>query len=226
MSLYKVLIFDFDGTLCATQDSILYSFQRTFAHFKTEAPTPKQIMEAVSTGGSLPELLPGLHPSLSKQEATEWVHTYRHIYSTEAGQFTTLFEGTEQMLDAAKDAGIRNVVISNKGQRAIEEALSHFSIAHHFDLVIGDNPDLPLQKKPHPMAFQEVIIPHYAGVSREQFLMVGDTHVDLGFANNARIDSCWARYGYGNTALCLQEKPKHTIASLHDLLPVIMPTTQ
>jgi phosphoglycolate phosphatase len=221
MASYKVLIFDFDGTLCATQDSIVYSFQKTFAHFKTEAPTAEEIMQAVSTGASLPELLPVLHPSLPSHALPDWVQTYRHIYSTEAGRYTTLFEGTEHTLEVSKANGLRNVVISNKGQRSIEEALVHFGIAHYFDLVIGDNPDVPLEKKPHPMAFQEVITPHYAAVSREQFLMIGDTHVDLAFANNAKIDACWARYGYGDNALCLQERPKHSITHLHELLPLL-----
>ncbi|GAA4316056.1 HAD family hydrolase [Nibribacter koreensis] len=221
MPSYKVLIFDFDGTLCHTKDSILYSFNKTFSQHKAVAPTEQEIMQAVSTGGSLPEILPILHPSLTPQVLMNWVQTYRHIYSTEAGHYTTLFEGTEFVLEAARKAGIRNVVISNKGQRAIEEALVHFNIASYFDLVIGDNPEVPLKKKPHPMAFLEVVAPNYPDISKDEFLMVGDTHIDLAFGNNARIDACWAQYGYGNPTLCLQEAPAHTVqnmAELHALL--------
>ncbi|QHL87108.1 HAD hydrolase-like protein [Nibribacter ruber] len=221
MAAYKALIFDFDGTLCATRDSILYSFEKTFAHYQATAPAAEAVMQAVSTGASLPNILPQLHPVLPQEELQEWVTTYRHIYSTEGTKFTTLFPGTEQLLQTAHATGHICIVISNKGQRAIEEALTKYHIAGYFDLVIGDDPKVPIEKKPHPMAFQELIVPRYPHVQPQQFLMIGDTHADLGFANNAGIDACWAAYGYGDQDLCLEQAPRYIIRQPLDVKNIL-----
>ncbi|MBA9079002.1 MULTISPECIES: HAD family hydrolase [Rufibacter] len=224
---YQVLIFDFDGTLCATQDSILYTFQKTFEHQGVTPPGEQQVKEGISTGANLWEMLPLLHPPLREEEKhaelAEWVHLYRTIYDTDGGRLTTLFDGAEPLLKNLKELGLACAVISNKGQQAIEDALLKFNLRPYFDLVIGDNPALPLKKKPHPMAFHQVIQPHYPQAKNNQFLMVGDTHADLEFANNAGIASCWATFGYGNTALCHKANPTFAIDRLPQLLPLLNP---
>ncbi|RNI31001.1 HAD family hydrolase [Rufibacter latericius] len=224
---YSVVIFDFDGTLCATEDAILYTFKEAFEQKGITPPAPERIKQAIGTGGNLSQLLPLLHPSLERTpqngELEEWVHHYRHIYDTDGGRLTTLFPGVEELLPHLKDKGTACVVISNKGQRAIEDALKRFHLDHYFDLVIGDNPQLPLKKKPDPMAYEQVIKPHYPEVTNDQVLMVGDTDADLVFANNAGISSCWAAYGYGAEAACLAAVPTHTIQSFEQLRPIVLP---
>ncbi|MFB9864176.1 HAD family hydrolase [Rufibacter immobilis] len=225
---YPVVIFDFDGTLCATQEAILYSFKKTFEQMNVTPPAPATIIEAIATGGNLSELLPLLHPSLQQEEQAlqEWVLQYRHIYDTDGGRLTTLFQGAEQLFVKLKEWGICCGVISNKGQRAIEDALERFNLRHYFDLIIGDDPQRPLKKKPDPMAYEQVIRPTYPHLSPSQILMVGDTHADLLFANNAGLTSCWAAYGYGNKEQCLAANPVFTIHALEQLYPVLTPLAQ
>ncbi|MFC6997889.1 HAD family hydrolase [Rufibacter roseus] len=221
MSPYRVLIFDFDGTLCATEEAILHTFRRTFEQEGTTPPSDEKVKEGISTGGNLNTMLPFLHPALSDDSSgqllQEWVLKYRQLYHTEGGALTTLFDGAEALFEQIQQQGLSCVVISNKGQQAIEQALEHFNLNKYFDLVIGDNPNLPMAKKPDPVAFQQVILPRYPQFSLNQFLMIGDTHADLQFANNAGIPSCWAVFGYGAIDLCLAAAPTHTIHSLSEL---------
>ncbi|WP_207435864.1 HAD family hydrolase [Sabulibacter ruber] len=226
---YPVVIFDFDGTLCATENAILYTFQQAFEQKGIVPPSEDTIKQAIGTGGNLSEMLPLLYPPLqsrdSNQELEEWVLHYRHIYDTDGGRLTTLFQGAEELLPYLKSLGISCVVISNKGQRAIEDALARFNLREYFELIIGDNPSLPLKKKPHPMAFHEVIQPKYPHLAASQVLMVGDTDADLAFANNAGLSSCWAAYGYGAKDVCLAADPTFTIHSLAQLQPIVTPAT-
>lgn len=220
---YLVVIFDFDGTLCATEKAILYTFKKTFEQKGITPPSEDAIKQAIGTGGNLSELLPQLHAVLqdNPKELEEWVLHYRHIYDTDGGQLTTLFPGVEELLPRLKEAGIACVVISNKGQRAIEDSLERFHLRQYFDMIVGDNPEKPLNKKPDPMAYEQVIKPHYSNCTASQILMVGDTEPDLLFANNAGISSCWAAYGYGAEDICLAAQPTHTIHSLEELYPLV-----
>ncbi|GGK67308.1 HAD family hydrolase [Rufibacter glacialis] len=222
---FPIVIFDFDGTLCATEEAILYTFQKLFEEKALPPPTPETIKQAVGTGGNISELLPQLHPPLqgsqNEGELRDWGLHYRRLYDTEGGQLTTLFPGAEDLLAQLKVQQVTCVVISNKGQRAIEDALDRFNLRQHFALVLGDNPEHPLQKKPHPMAYEQVIQPRYPEVPASRVLMVGDTDADLQFANNAGLVSCWAAYGYGAEAACLAAEPRFTIHSLADLYPIL-----
>ncbi|GAB2550494.1 HAD family hydrolase [Rufibacter soli] len=217
---FQIVLFDFDGTLCATENAILHTFQATFAQRGLTPPSEADLKAALGTGAHLPELLLLLHPPLQQQGPSmleEWVLHYRHLYETEGASLTTLFEGTEEVLALLRQKEITCAVLSNKGQRAIELALEGFGLLHYFDLIIGDNPKLPLLKKPNPMAYLQVIQPKYPQVPPAQILMVGDTHADLEFANNAGLVSCWAAYGYGAKEACLAANPTYTIHSLPEL---------
>ncbi|WP_205503023.1 HAD family hydrolase [Rufibacter psychrotolerans] len=224
---FPVVIFDFDGTLCATQEAILYTFKQAFEQKGLVPPAEDVIKKAIGTGGNLSEMLPLLHPPLqgpqNEQELQDWVLHYRHIYDTDGGRLTTLFHGAQELLPYLQQLGIACVVISNKGQRAIEDALTRFGLRQYFELIIGDNPQVPLRKKPHPMAYQQVIQPRYPHVSAEQVLMVGDTDADLFFANNAGLSSCWAAYGYGAEETCRAANPSYTIHSLEQLYAIVAP---
>ncbi|ALJ01130.1 HAD family hydrolase [Rufibacter tibetensis] len=225
MGPYPVIIFDFDGTLCATEDAILYTFKKAFEEKNITPPSPEKIKQAIGTGANLAELLPILHPPLQEKqdeaELQEWVNHYRHLYDTDGGRLTTLFPGAENLIAHLKEQGITCVVISNKGQRAIEDALDRFQLRQHFDLILGDNPEVPFKKKPDPMAYEKVIKPRYPQFASSQILMVGDTDADLLFANNAGLTSCWAAYGYGAKESCNAANPKFTIQSLDELYPII-----
>ncbi|WP_192821490.1 HAD family hydrolase [Rufibacter sp. LB8] len=221
---YQVILFDFDGTLCATQASIIYTFQKTFAQRGAPIPTEEAIIHGITSGVTLVEFLPFLYPPLLHVPPTElqdWVQHYRNLYSQEGAAYTTLFPGAKALLQQLRQQGLVCVVLSNKGQQAIEEALAHFGLASNFDLVIGDNPALPLPKKPDPAAFLQVIQPRYPHVPPSGFLMVGDTQADLAFAQNAGIDACWAAFGYGDVEACHLACPKFTIDELGQLLALV-----
>ncbi|AKQ46098.1 hypothetical protein TH63_11410 [Rufibacter radiotolerans] len=221
---YQLVIFDFDGTLCATESAILHTFQVAFERKGLTPPPEAEIKAALGTGGHLSELLLLLHPPL-QQEGTaalqEWVSHYRYLYETEGARLTTLFEGTEEILSLLRQKDITCAVLSNKGQRAIELALEEFGLLSYFDLIIGDDPKHALRKKPDPMAFHQVIQPRDPQLASSQILMVGDTHADLEFANNAGLASCWAAYGYGARVLCEAATPTHTIHSLRQLTDLV-----
>ena len=208
---YKLIIFDFDGTLVDTREVIKESFQKTFQKFGTDPPNEKKITATI--GLSLPESLKILKaPIYSNSELGKWIEVYRDLYQKKIDQ-TKLFPHVKAVLTYLEDNGVKLVVISNKGKNAITSTLKLLDIENYIDLVIGENKI----KKPDPNLFHSIIHPKFENLSTDQFLMVGDTITDLTFAKNAQLDSCWVSYGYGDKKLCLNANPTHIINSMADL---------
>lgn len=61
-----------------------------------------------------------------------------------------------------------------------------------------------------------------AAMNTSQVLVVGDTEVDLAYAQNIGAASCWAAYGYGRSASCAALAPHFVVCSPTDLLPCVL----
>lgn len=220
-SLYKILLLDYDGTLCDTREAIKHSMRRTFQLLGYSVPDEGLMDEAVGRGLVLPEMLLWLHPPGTPPLPASWVDTYRMVYNTEAEALATLFPGAEQLLAKAAAQDQPVVIISNKGLDILEKSLHRLGLLNQVALVLGDSPGRVLPLKPDPALFTQVVQARFPGIGPAATLMVGDTATDLLFARNSGIASCWASYGFGLEADCLPLHPKHQIHSLLELLPLL-----
>jgi phosphoglycolate phosphatase len=217
MSGFKVVIFDYDGTLFDTRPAIVHCIQRAFAACGRPIPTLEAIAGTVRTGLPLQETFFILDKNLSTERAAlnEIVGTYRKIYLDEGAPLAKPFVGVRDALQDIHARGTKCVVVSNKGIAAIRQSLDQSQLGSFVDLVFGDEPGLP--KKPDPAIVVDHILPRYAPLRREQILVVGDTEIDILLAKRAGIACCWASYGYGETERCRQLEPEHEISSIEQL---------
>ena len=112
MSQYKLIIFDFDGTLAITHKAIIYCFTKTFENFKIIPPAADTIIGTI--GINLPNTFKILHPAIEESAIPEWVETYRSYYRTEGEKQVDLFPGTKQILQLVSKSGLSLGVFSNK----------------------------------------------------------------------------------------------------------------
>ncbi len=217
MSQYKLIIFDFDGTLTKTDKAIISAMHKTFKKFKLAPPDPAIIKSMI--GIPLEAALQALYPPLIPAELHQWVESYREFYQLEGNTQTELFSGVEEILNLAIAAEIKLTVLSNKYDQAVNSALESLQIHQFFDVVVGVNSKV--KSKPAPDAFLTLIKPKFPDIINEQILMVGDTAIDLLFAENAGIDACWAAYGYGKLDEYPDIQPKFTIQQISDLAAII-----
>ena len=217
MSQYKLIIFDFDGTLAITHKAIIYCFTKTFENFNIIPPAADTIIGTI--GISLPNSFKILHPAIEESAIPEWVETYRSYYRTEGEKQVDLFPGTKQILQLASKSGLSLGVFSNKQVSFVNLFLNKLKINSFFDLILGDNGQII--PKPNPAVFHSIIKPLFPELDNSQVLMVGDTAVDLLFAKNAGIDVCWAAYGYGDRAQCLALEPTFAIDDILELAAIV-----
>lgn len=215
---YRVLLFDWDGTIADSRDAILASFAATFAHFGEPVP-PASVIQA-TIGMQLAEAIVRLCPRAAGNESL-WLEVYREHSVQQEAMRTRLFDGMAEVLDAAVRQGLCVGVVSNKSQSGLEAAILRCGLSGSIAVAAGTLPGEP--RKPAAGMFQRLVQPRLPAVERAEILMIGDTAIDLAFARNAGLASCWAVYGYGEAAECRALRPRHAIRHPGDLLPLLAP---
>jgi phosphoglycolate phosphatase len=201
-----LIIFDFDGTLCETRNAIAHCLSMTFDNFGRARPERALVWETIGKGIDLRETIRSLCQDLEEGEVDNWIVAYREIYNDGEGQRRTeLFPGVQETLHMLTDAGCRVVVVSNKGERAVQNALSSLGIGKYVDLAVCDRPGV--KKKPDAASYVDIIRPTFSAIGADRTIVVGDTTADIQFARNCGLSACWAAYGYGDADVCYAMKP-------------------
>lgn len=248
MSKYKLIIFDFDGTVFATHEAIIHCINKTFYKYKKQIPARDAVYKTITMGIGLDETFKLLNrdfvfssiESKKTNYATEntnnhlesddeglvkkWVDTYREFYRHEGEEKSYPFDHVKEVLDNLHSSGKIIIIISNKGKEAITSALEKFELKQYVSLVIGDTKGL--KKKPDSMIYDKIIKPTFDEVNKDEILVVGDTSADLLFAKNIGADSCWATYGYGLPEECSKINPTYKISNFPDINSIVIEKPQ
>lgn len=215
---YRLAIFDFDGTLASTLDSIHTCICEAFAAFGICAPSREDVRATV--GLTLEESVNILaNGSVSTSRIHEVLKEYRRIHDVKGAAGVKLFEGAGKLLEELPSHNIKSVLVSNKGRKGLNTLLEQLRIRAYFDLILGAE-DVA-RNKPDPRLFTQDIVPHFDGIPKNETLVIGDTDVDIRFAKAAGLASCWASYGYGDQAKCRKLGPDYAVRDLKELRVIL-----
>ena len=222
MNNYQVAIFDFDGTLCDSEDAITNGIKETFQHFKKQAPSDTHIETVMSNGVGLIDTLKMLNPqlmSIGESTLKNWVNIYREV-----SKDTTrpMYDNAAEVIEQLKKEQVKIIIVSNNSEENIKKTLKENQIEKDIDLILGVSDQYPL--KPHPDIFNHHVLPQYASFPLNDFIMVGDTATDIQFSQNVGIDSCWARYGIGHEEDCQALGPNYTVSDITAVVPILLGT--
>ena len=217
MPRFSVYLLDFDGTIAATLPAGVKCLARTLLDYGATVPE-ERISAAIGKGELLESAVARLMPSLPAADIPGFVMRYRELYPDIDRELTHLFDGARETIADLHRAGCKIVVLSNKGRAALETVLARFDLRDKTTAVLAADPGLPV--KPDPEVFRQRVLPLFDGLARSDFVMVGDTTADIAFAQAAGIASCWASYGYGDSAACRAMEPDFVVDTLPDLLSI------
>lgn len=212
--LYKVVLFDFDGTLANTQRAITHCLQKTMLELTGQRVSQASIEATI--GWQLRDVFLALRGH--DNDIDHFITYYRRLYTSTALRYTTLYPGLQTLIIRCKTQGITPIITSNKGVNAIYQALDHFQLRKYVDHVIADGHDIP--KKPDPAMVHQLVLPQY-NIQRQECLVIGDTETDIQFAKNANVDCCWVTYGFGNREKCQQLQPEFIAKGAEQLSNII-----
>jgi phosphoglycolate phosphatase len=224
----RYIIFDFDGTICDSYPAIDFSLEQTFLKYNLRIPAIDIRRQIIGSGkgiGDSIQLLNREAAPISGDQIANMTLTYREIYANEGYNYAKLFPGALNLFSRLHDHGIIIIIASNKGLEAVKSTLDLYGLNKFTSDIIADGvfTKEKTRMKPDPMIFEEYIKPKYPAINSENGMIVGDTDVDIRFAKNCDLISCWAAYGYGNTEACIKAEPHFRINSLSELSLLLFP---
>ena len=192
----KLCIFDMDGTLVNTIDTIAYFGNTTLENFGIE-PIPTDNYKTLVGNGSRVLIERMLDFRGVKPDNIDEIHKwYMNKYDNDFMYLTRAYDGIIPMLKALKDAGIKTAILSNKDDVTAKKVSDELFEAGLIDLCLGARPGKAL--KPDPESVLEII--ENFGVEKSECLYIGDTATDIQTAKNAGLYSIGVLWGFRDEA--------------------------
>ncbi|WP_095110837.1 HAD-IA family hydrolase [Pseudomonas sp. Irchel 3E20] len=185
---YKLLIFDWDGTLADSVGRIVEAMHVA----STRSSLPLCSDEAVKgiIGLGLPEAIRTLYPQIGDVELLAFRQHYADHYIALEAEPSPLFAGVVESLEGFRRDGYHLAVATGKARRGLDRVLKAHGWEDFFDISRAAD---ETASKPHPLMLEEILA--HCRVPAGQALMVGDSSFDLLMARNAGMDSVAVSYG-------------------------------
>ena len=179
----KCCIFDLDGTLLDTLDTITYYVNLTLENHNIEPISKEECCRFVGSGAKN-LICRALKSKGIDDEATaeKYLSEYKEAYDHDPYYLTKPYAQIHELLCRLKKRGIKLAVLSNKQHSAVVKAVSHF-FADVFDAVQGDTGDMPI--KPRPDGVYRIARELCVDVSECAY--IGDSDVDAITGINANV---------------------------------------
>lgn len=211
--MYKVILFDLDGTLTESGEGITKSVQ--YALEKLGQPEPDLKKLEVFVG---PPLLQQFmkYAGLDEETAVKAVEYYRERY-TDIGIFENeVYPGVEDMLDKLRGKGYILAVASSKPERFVKKVLDHFDLTKYFHEIVGSEMNGGRTSKAD--VIEEALDRLHMADHRDQVVMVGDKEHDVFGARKAGLQCLAVSYGYGSEEELKNANPLKIVDSAQEVL--------
>ena len=184
---YRLVVFDWDGTLLDSAGAIVACIQAAAADLGLPPPDDKTARQVIGLGlhDALSQALPGV-PSEEYQTVAE---RYRHHYLSQDHELA-LFAGAYELVEELYAAGYLLGVATGKSRLGLNRALEASGLKRYFHATrCADE----CSSKPAPDMLLEIM--DELGASPKHTLMIGDTTHDLQMARNAGVGALAVGYG-------------------------------
>ncbi|GGK82307.1 HAD family hydrolase [Amphritea balenae] len=186
--MYKLLIFDWDGTIIDSAARIISSMQQAARDLDQPELTDDAVRNIIGLG--LPEAIRVLIPGVDEAVIPDMRERYGYYYLGADTTPTALFEGVESTLTNLKDKGYRLAVATGKSRRGMQRVFDETGLEHLFELSrCADE----TTSKPDPHMLYEIL--EQSGVDAKDAVMIGDTEFDLEMGVRAGMDTIAVSYG-------------------------------
>lgn len=214
--MYKLAIFDFDGTLVDSAPGIIDVMKQVVDEYELHEDILTKWRDLV--GVPLGKQMEIIFPNHSEDFWQEVADRYRAIYDGKTIEICPLFPDLISMLNSLRDAGIKISIASSKRRPLIEVVLDHHELAPYFELVVGAT-DIT-HHKPHPESVHHTI--KLLGVQHADTVVIGDSIYDLDMARNAGVDAIGVTTGIHSRDILSTAEPLYIVDSLDEVTRIIL----
>ena len=197
---YKVVIFDWDGTIMDSISHIVHCVQKAATFNALPVPDEQSIRNII--GLSLPEAFQTLYGKGKEAEFEDFRENYKAQYIKDDDVSLPLFDYLETLLTSLCNQNIKLSVATGKGRRGLDNAMHRSGLAEFFSYSRTSD---EAQSKPSPDMLLQTS--RYFNVQPDECIMIGDSIHDLNMANNAGMDSIGVSFGAHSKDVLQQAKP-------------------
>lgn len=216
--MYKVCIFDLDGTLTDTVESLTYSVNATLSELGLSQITEEQCKAFVGSGAR--KLI---ERSLKAAGDPELLHVenamevYGRVFKENCTYHVAPYEGIVEMLDTLKTLGVRLAVLSNKPHLQTKDVVATFFGADIFTCVQGQQEGIP--RKPDPAAV--FMIAKELNVATEECLYIGDSDVDMQTGNAAGVTTIGVTWGFRSREVLKENSAAYIVDKAQEIISIV-----
>jgi phosphoglycolate phosphatase len=201
----KLVVWDVDGTLADSRQTIFEGARGAFAALGEPEPTYEAVRQIV--GLELRTGLGVLMPHRAGAELDEAVDAYREAFQAWVRRpdfVDRLYDGAAETLDRLRAGGWKMAMATGKSRRGVETVLRNHNWADLFDSThcSDDGPG-----KPDPAMLLEAM--RTLGCGPERTIMVGDTAHDMRMARSAGVYAQGVSWGFHTRAEVLAGGADH-----------------
>lgn len=215
---YKLLIFDWDGTLVNSENQIVDAMQAAFVSSGIRPLPAERIRRIIGLG--LVEAIAELLPEHGDADWQRVAKAYR-MHFLSGDDSPEWFDGAQDVLRRLHGEGYRLAVATGKGRGGLDKGLAACGVA---DLFAVTRCASETASKPAPRMLQEIL--YETGLAAMDALMIGDTEYDLLMARSLGMDTVAVTCGAHSVADLRKHSPTAIIDSVNDLPELLgLPTT-
>jgi len=189
----KTCIFDLDGTLTDTLESLAFSVKETLKEMGLPQITTDECRSFVGNGARYlmeRSLEAAGDRELSRIE--EGMEVYGRIFDENCTYHVTPYQGIPELLQSLKEKGVLLAVLSNKPHEQAVKVVKEIFGERWFDYVSGQQEGI--EKKPDPAGVIHIM--ETLKLTNEECLYVGDSEVDVRTGNNAGVRTIIVSWGF------------------------------
>ncbi len=208
------VVFDLDGTLFSSHETIYYSTLKTFEKLGMKVEIPKKKFYDL-IGQHFTDMFDEI--GISGYDFEEFIQIYKKIYF-EFIDLSKPYPGMEYTINKLKSAGVKIGLLTTKSQGQAEKILKHFNLIKKFDGVMGRRDGLKHKPAPNPLllVLKEMNCEDASGA-----LMVGDSELDIQCGKAAGAKTAGVTFGYRSRENLQAESPDYIIDNLPEILFLI-----
>ena len=211
---YNTVIYDLDGTLLNTLGDLAAAVNYAMRVYGW----PEHSEEAVCSmvGNGMEKLIRRAMPE-GEEGFEEVLRTFKSYYADHSDDLTCAYEGVEALLETLANAGVKQAIVSNKGDPFVKE-LNQKYFSRWITQAVGEQEGV--RRKPYPDSVHKIM--NEWGCDPARVLYVGDSEVDVKTAQNAGVDCVAVTWGFRTQEVLLEAGAKTLIHQPQELVDIVL----
>ncbi|MBK7748740.1 MAG: HAD family hydrolase [Candidatus Obscuribacter sp.] len=214
--MYKLAIFDFDGTLVDSTPGIIDVMRDVVKEYNFDEEIIEEWQHLV--GVPLPKQMEIIFPDNDAAFHLEVANRYRAIYDTKAIEICPPFPHMADLLKNLKNAGVVVTIASSKRSNLVQVVIDHHNLNEYFAMVVGAQE--VTNHKPHPESVHITV--EKLAMTHDDAVVIGDSIFDLDMAKNAGVDAIGVTTGVHTKAMLERSAPTHIVSDLQEVERLIL----